>query len=430
MTQVEHKTHTKLKWGMLVVVALTFLVSAFFISSPSEIFSGLLKIQLEPSVLTTDYFYVAGVGATLWNVALVMLLQLSLIRINQAELTGPLVATILLVAGFAFFGTNLLNMSPIILGTYIYSKLINQEFKHYKMQAFLSSTLGPLVSVLIFNFEWPWHLNIFFGLACGVLVGILVPALAPSGLRFHQGYTLYNIGFISGVIGMIIVAVLRMFHLEIDTVHKLNESSVNPMIFILLGIFILFIVLGLIENKSLLSSYKALLSNNGRLLTDFDSLYGSRTSFFNIGLMGIIAMLYVFILDGPFNGPVIGGILSVAGFAAMGKHPRNTVPIMLGVFLTSFLLPSKNHLHTSSMITALFATTLAPISGEFGPLAGIVVGFLHTALVSQVVNMHGGVNLYNNGFSSGFIAAALVAVLEFLRSRKQVAHEKKRNIDI
>jgi hypothetical protein len=70
------------------------------------------------------------------------------------------------------------------------------------------------------------------------------------------------------------------------------------------------------------------------------------------------------------------------------------------------------------LLAALFGTTLAPLAGEFGPIAGVLAGFLHLAVVDRSAAWHGGMNLYNNGFSGGLVATLFMAVLEWHRSNK------------
>ena len=64
------------------------------------------------------------------------------------------------------------------------------------------------------------------------------------------------------------------------------------------------------------------------------------------------------------------------------------------------------------IVGACFASGMAPISGVYGPLAGIVAGILHYCLVTSVPAIHGGFNLYNGGFTSGLVAFLLVPVLD------------------
>ncbi|HRX26241.1 MAG TPA: DUF1576 domain-containing protein, partial [Aminivibrio sp.] len=58
-------------------------------------------------------------------------------------------------------------------------------------------------------------------------------------------------------------------------------------------------------------------------------------------------------------------------------------------------------------------------AGEFGVLWGVVAGFLHSSLVLNVGALHGGFNLYNNGFSGGAVAAVLVPVIEAIRTGRE-----------
>ncbi len=98
------------------------------------------------------------------------------------------------------------------------------------------------------------------------------------------------------------------------------------------------------------------------------------------------------------------------GFAACGKHPRNCLPIMAGVWLST-CLPATSPTAHGSQIAALFGTTLAPLSGCFGAPFGVLAGFLHGCVVLRTGAPVAGVNLYNNGFSGGLIATVLYPIL-------------------
>ena len=107
----------------------------------------------------------------------------------------------------------------------------------------------------------------------------------------------------------------------------------------------------------------------------------------------------------------MAGIFTVVGFAAFGKHPKNCAPIALGVIIAAFLI--GNDLSSTGMIiTVLFSTTIAPIAGTYGIFIGILAGALHLAIVTNIGIVHGGVNLYNNGFSGGLVAGFLVPIIE------------------
>lgn len=111
----------------------------------------------------------------------------------------------------------------------------------------------------------------------------------------------------------------------------------------------------------------------------------------------------------------------MVGFGAYGKHIRNVIPVLLGVFLVN-LINIHDVNATFAILAALFGTTLAPIAGRYGVIAGIVAGALHMSLVTNIGFLHAGMNLYNNGFSGGFIAAIISPLWDALgqmHGRKQ-----------
>ena len=56
-----------------------------------------------------------------------------------------------------------------------------------------------------------------------------------------------------------------------------------------------------------------------------------------MALLGFISLGYVHLHGGELNGPVIGGILTVVGFGAFGKHIKNVIPILMGVTLMGYI---------------------------------------------------------------------------------------------
>ena len=89
-------------------------------------------------------------------------------------------------------------------------------------------------------------------------------------------------------------------------------------------------------------------------------------------------------------------------------------PIILGAILGSFVY-SKPITSPNIIISVLLSTGLAPIVGMFGPLWGIISGFLHIMLVTNLVYLHGGLNLYNNGLSCGFVAMIIIPIITIFK---------------
>ena len=109
---------------------------------------------------------------------------------------------------------------------------------------------------------------------------------------------------------------------------------------------------------------------------------------------GLFATIFILGVGGELNGPTIGGIFTIVGFSATGKHIRNIAPIMFGVLFASFTKRWTIN-SPSPMLALLFSTTLAPIAGEFGVLMGLLAGFLHSSVALNVGIVYGGMNLYN-----------------------------------
>jgi hypothetical protein len=70
------------------------------------------------------------------------------------------------------------------------------------------------------------------------------------------------------------------------------------------------------------------------------------------------------------------------------------------------------------ILAVLFVTTLAPIAGEFGILAGVAAGFIHLVMVESTAAWHGGLDLYNNGFAGGLTATLVIAILHWYRTNR------------
>ena len=246
------------------------------LGDPSTVLPGLWKIIVTEDALITDYVKIAGVSAALVNSALVTLVSLLLLYLSKEPPNGFTLVELGLMAGFSLFGKNIVNIWPIIAGTFLYAKARREPFGKY------------------------------------VSVSLLATALAPVLI--------------------------------------------------------------------------------------------------NMGVNGLIGMAFILATGGDLNGPTLGGILTIMGFSAFGKHARNITPIMLGVVIGGVFMHFDIN-QSSVQLALLFGTTLAPISGYFGWPFGIVAGFLHSSVVLHAGTPVEGINLYNNGFSGGLLAIVLYPII-------------------
>lgn len=398
-------------------LSIIFILFGLSVQPLQSILEGYWTILVSPSNLITDYFKIGGIGATFINVGSLMLVNTRFVQRNSKMITGPLLAAIFTVMGFSFFGKNLYNTIPFIIGTYAYSKYSDQPVSSYLLGALFSSALGPVVSIITFGQGLPFYIGAPIGILVGILIGFIIHPVSSSFLRFHQGFNLYNVGFTAGVIGLVVTSIMRVFALPVTyNIENRSFSSLTVTIFfVVLSLVLLF--LGFILNGYSFKYYAGIRHASGRLISDFVTDFGTGLTLINMGLLGILSIGYVHIVGGHLDGAVVGGVLTIVGFAGFGKHPFNVIPVVAGIYMMQAFMHIDDPNSTSSLLSALFGTTLAPIAGNYGWLAGILAGSVHAAVVQNTGDAHAGLNLYNNGFAGGFVAAFLVPVLDVIKER-------------
>jgi hypothetical protein len=255
------------------------------------------------------------------------------------------------------------------------------------------------------------------GIGIGIFIGFIITPLASHMVKFYDGYNIYNLGFTAGILGTILTSAFRSLDIKIEPVNILYLKNNLFLILALAILFIYLIFIGISINKNTLKEYKYIFKYSGKVVTDYTYLMGYGVTFFNMGVMGLLSLSYVLLIKGVVNGPVIAGIFTVVGFSAFGKHLKNCLPIALGAIVTALFL-GHDISSTSVIITVLFSTTLAPIAGVYGSNIGFIAGILHFLLATNVGIIHGGVNLYNNGFAGGLVAGFLLPILDSFVKRR------------
>ncbi len=394
---------------MYTICALLAL-AGFLIASPSDLFGGFYHILVSPGNLITDYIQVGGLGAAFFNSGIIGLASVFLLHSNRVEFNGAAIAGVLTVCGFAFFGKTIYNSLPITLGVYLYSLFKKCPFGEVAVTSLFATALSPLVSMLSFGMGLDVWKGIIIGCFSGVFIGFIITPLSNSFLSFHKGFNLYNTGFAAGIAGMFATGVLRMFDLQINTVSIISSGNNLLLSVSLLSLFAVIFITGLYFNNWSFKNYLRLLGCSGRAKTDFVEKCGYGTALINMAIMGLISWSYIIIIGAQIDGASLGALFTIMGFAAYGKHPVNTIPVFLGAIFAS-VLNMYDPSSTVVVIAVLFGSTLAPIAGRFGFFAGVIAGFVHVSMTLNVSYLHGGMNLYNNGFAGGFVAAIMSSLL-------------------
>lgn len=402
----------------VVVFSLLLMGFGFLTDPPGSIFSGIVNIVRTPAGLITDSIIIGGMGGAFVNAGLVTLISITLLRLVKLPFTGISIACIFLMAGFSLFGKDICNIFPIIMGGLIYSLYKKEKFSKYVYISLLGTALAPMVTEMasIAGTEHPLF-RFLLVVGVGMLIGFILPPIASYTLRVHQGYNLYNVGFTAGLIGMVLASIAKSFGYEFSS--RFEWSTGNNVV---LSIFLFFLFgsilfTGFCLNGGSFRGAVNILRHSGRSVADFILLDGYPIVLINMGILGICATLYVLVVGGALNGPTVGGIFAICGFGAFGKHLRNCVPVVLGVVLSSFLMVWRLN-DPSVLLAALFATGLAPISGQYGWKWGIAAGAVHASVVLNVGILHAGLNLYNNGFSAGLICIVMIPLIEALKREK------------
>lgn len=393
----------------LLILYLFFILFAFILDSPTEIFQGLKKIILSPDILISDYVEIGGIGASLLNSALTSILSVFLLVLIGVKPNGSTIMSLWLMTGFAFFGKNILNIWPIIIGVYLYSKYQKEPFLNYSLVALLATTLAPTVSQLSFTNYFSTTVGILMGYSIGILTGFLLAPIASHCIKAHNGYNLYNIGFAAGLFATLLMSILRAIGINFESIVLWNTESDRAFLILLLIVSLYLIIIGFINNPNVKKDLLALIKQPGRLVSDFYILFGN-SCYVNMGILCFLSTILVLILGSHLNGPTIAGIFTIVGFGAFGKHIKNITPIIIGAILAALI--NVNPLNSPSLILSiLFSTALAPIAGRFGYKFGILAGFLHVNMVTNIGYLHGGLNLYNNGLAAGFVAMLLIPII-------------------
>lgn len=401
---------------LILLAGLFTLAYALAMPDRANMLSNYGQLLTQQTHLITDFFAVAGLSATFLNASFHFFVAYLLMRHNtRSRINGLQVSAIGIFVGHSFFGTHILNITPLILGVILYAKLTKQSFKLFTTISMFTTALAPIVSFLFLQTGGTFF-SFIIASSTGLFLGCIAPSLAEEFLKFHHGLTLYNYGFTTGIIALFFTLFLPYFKLEIPQSQSIS-TEYTP--YLLIYLCIILVCLAILCKKIPVESFKQLLNSSGRTPDDFVSKFGTSATLMNMFVTTLSFAVLLLVLNVTFNGLVLGGLFTIMGFSAFGKHIKNTLPVAFGVLLACFLLGHSMN-DTRLAVTILFATGLCPISGSYGMIYGIIAGFTHYNLAAVVIPLHQGMTLYNNGFSTGFVAAILTPIIESIQTIQKI----------
>ena len=413
--------------ALMCAYAAAFLVAAFFAPDLKEMFTGLGRICTVPAQLTKDYFKpeLGSVSGAMLNFFLVSAVCCGLMFLPEAKVTGATVLAFFLTIGFCSWGMNILNIIPLMLGVFVYSLIKRQPFGKFINFAMFSTAVSPLITHVLFYYpvmgDAP-HLTVLgvaLALVIGVVVGCSMPALCAHSPGFHKGYDLYNAGPAAGFLCFLLYAILhKTLGIEAPAIAATlgdgHRAFANTFCIVC---FVLTLICGIVINGGV-KGYGRLFMDSG-YKSDFTAKYAPGVCLMNVGIYGLFILLYYNLIGATFTGTTMGVVFCMLCCCCNGATPFNVFPIMIGYWLASLF--GVTAINAQGIVVGLcFASGLAPITGEYGIIAGIVAGILHYCLVTSVPAIHGGFNLYNGGFTAGIVCFIYVPILEhYFKSKSQ-----------
>ena len=199
----------------IIIMCFIMIIFGFCVSGFAETFRGFVALTFSTDHLFTDYFVQGSIGGAFFNAGLMGLLGIALILICKKDINGITIAGIFFFIGFAMFGKTIINTPPIIGGVFLYSLLRKERFKDLIPTAYMGCTMAPAVSEIYYYKALTPTAGVFLGIALGLFLGFVLPAVAKVAFNFHNGFNLYNVGFTGGIILTVVVSVLKIFDFQV-----------------------------------------------------------------------------------------------------------------------------------------------------------------------------------------------------------------------
>ncbi len=423
----------KLFFGFL---SACFIIAAFFMPDRGTMLSGLWQILSQPCKVSTNYFAVGGYAATFLNMGLVSLACTLLYVALKANANNVSTLAVVLTVGFCSWGINILNMWPSVLGVVVYG-LVKKEKPATLVNAMLFSTgIAPIISELMLRYPHAEAVGfnvagVILSIVVGVAIGFFLPAGLAHSPKVHKGFDLYSAAVPVGMTAFLLQALLyKTLGVAIpaapgaETLQVADQLIVTVFCCIVFGLCIVFaFVLGCKPKD-----YWMLLKDPDQV-TSFSATYGNAVMLMNVGVYGLMILLYYTLIGASFNGVTFGIIFCMLATCNSGTHPGNVWPIMAGYVLASLGFGWVSGLVGGTFAQAInaqaiviglcYANGLSPIADKYGWQYGIIAAIMHYCMVTTVPSLHGGFCLYNGGFTAALVCLLLVPELERLFKTKQ-----------
>nr|MBQ8245134.1 DUF1576 domain-containing protein [Oscillospiraceae bacterium] len=407
--------------------SLSFLVAAFCMPDRAQMLPGLLRIISQPTKASTNFFAVGGYAATFLNMGLIGLICTGLFALPGENPNHAATLVTILTTGFGSWGIHIVNMWPTMLGVMLHCAVKKQRFGEHTNAMLFSTGLAPFISELMVRYPGDAVRGftpggVLLALAVGILVGFFLPAGLDNSPKVHKGFDLYSAALPVGMTAFLMQGFLyKAMGVPVpEAVADLDVASpviVNTFCIVLFG---LCVVVAFLMGCGPKEYWRLMVDPEP--VTNFSATYDNATMLMNVGLYGFFILGYYNVIGAQMNGVTFGVIFCMLSTCNAGSHPCNIWPITLGYGLASkfFQLLSPltggaftQYLNSQSIIVGLcYANGLSPIADKYGWRYGMIAAIMHFCMVTTVPELHGGMCLYNGGFTAALVCLLMVPGLE------------------
>ena len=417
--------------------SLSFIIASAFMPDAGQMSDGFLRILNSPTKAATNFFSVGGYSATFMNMGLVGLICTWLYCIPGRQANNAATLVTLLTVGFGSWGIHILNIWPTILGVALHCVVKGEKLGSRTNAMLFTTGLAPFMSELMVRYPNPEAIGIHpSGVALALIVGVTVGYFMPAGLdnspKIHKGFALYSAALPIGMTAFLLNGFLYKA-MGLAVPEPVSDLSVaDPVICntFCIVLFSAFIIAALLMGCTPKHYIQSILSPQH--VVHFGGAFGNAAMLMNTGVFGLFILGYFNLVGAQFNGIVFGSVFCMLSTCNSGSHPFNAIPIMMGYGLSEFFFQTltpfsggefTQFLSSQSLVVGIcYANGLSPIAHEYGWRYGILVAAMHFCMVTTTPQLHGGMCLYNGGFTAALVC---LLILPGLERHSRTKHERR-----
>ena len=365
---------------------------------------GLRSLVVHSDILVADYFAIGGIGSTYLNLALMLLMMLFLMIMEDVKLDSNLIASIYLILGFSYYGKNVMNTLPLVLGSYIYYKINRGDISDEITNIFGTMGIAPFITELLFHLPIHSGTRLVLGVLVGMIIGALLQPINTITKKWHQGFSLYSMGLSIGILSFFFVGLYKVLGYPLKGNVFVDVPVKSPLLFMIFA-FALFSY-SLVKEKGSLKNYLEFIKNPN------DQWWETHpyAVLMNVSVNIILSLVFIDLVKIPYSGPVIGGVLAVVGYSFNYVGTTSYFLLLLGMGVYNHFTMTWDVNQPLFSFLCFYGTCLTPIFYRANPLLMPIFVIMNGHLVRYTAMIHNGTVLYNTGFAAGILGTLLVTL--------------------